>query len=315
MDSRISAALQSRERGNGTHLKPAAGRARDDVALGVEQDQLLPRRRLHADEELLVLAELRVGTSVRDDHDAIGLADACLRPRRRDGRVGHVEDDAVLLFGLSQPAVELELSHAAERVSPEDLHYGRLVEVGRRRADRFERLVKLDRKLGDGDVAVRRDDGDRLWNRERQQHRREGSAESLRFFRRSLAVIRQTLTHLQVEVVLAHAAVPHARRAQLLRQPARHLCLARDLAPQPRGDDPADLDRHERVPHRDGVEQRHGHAGELGVTDGVQGGRTRRRRDAVELSDRLALAMLGLDRDTAVLTVDDGAQTPVDDLQ
>ena len=145
-----------------THLEPSTSCARDDVALGVKEDELLARRRLHADEELLVLAELRVGAAVGDDHDAVGLADARLGPRRRDGRVGDVQDDAVLLLGLSEPAGELELAHAAEGVPAEDLHDGRLVEVRGRGADRLERLVQLDRKLGDGNVPVGRDDGDGL---------------------------------------------------------------------------------------------------------------------------------------------------------
>lgn len=90
------------------------------------------------------------------------LTNASLRPRRRNRRVCDVEDDPVLLLRFGQPSRELELTHAGESMATEDLHDGGLIEVGRGSADGLEGLVKLGGELGDGDVAIGRDDGDGL---------------------------------------------------------------------------------------------------------------------------------------------------------
>lgn len=68
------------------------------------------------------------------------------------------------------------------------------------------------------------------------------------------------------------------------------------------------------MPHRDGVEEGHGHASELGVADGVKGRGTGGGGDAVEFADGFALTILGLNADAAVGFLDDGTETTIDDL-
>lgn len=120
------------------------------------------------------------------------LSNASLRPRCADGSIGDVKDDPVLLLRLRKPTREFERPHPAERMPTQNLHHGRLVEVARRGADRFEGVEELGCKGGDGDVAVDGEDGDGL--------------------RRSLSVRGITkavgCTHLEVEVVLAHLVCP-----------------------------------------------------------------------------------------------------------
>lgn len=128
----------------------------------MEEDELLPGGRLHADEQLLMLAQVGLGTGIGHHEDAIRLTDARLRPRRGDGRVGDVEHDAVLLLGLGEPAGQLELTHLGERVSAEHLHDGSLVEIRRRSSDTFQSHVQLGSKLGDRYVTIRRQDRDGL---------------------------------------------------------------------------------------------------------------------------------------------------------
>lgn len=179
-------------------------------------------------------------------------------------------------------------------MAAEDLHDGRLIEVGGRRSDSLESAVELAGESGDGDVTIDGQDGDGL--------RREGRSATCRESWESNA------TDLEVEVVLAHLG--HSSNAER----KRHRGLGHDLLPQPAGDDARDLDGDERVTNADGVEEGHGHPSELRVAYGVQRRGASRSGDAVELADRLALTVLAVNVDASSGLVVDGAKSSVNDL-
>ena len=127
----------------------------------MQQNELLPRCRLQRQQQPLVLADARVIAHAHDHH-AVRLADARLRPRAAYGRVRDVQHDAELLLLLREPPRRLELPHSCERVPPEVVGYGRLVEECGWGTNSFERSVQLAREGLDRDATRDGENGDVL---------------------------------------------------------------------------------------------------------------------------------------------------------
>ena len=257
-------------------LQPPAGQPGGAVPFGMEQDQFLARRRLHAQQEPFVFAD--GGRRPRDPHqeDAIRLGDTGLRPRGVHVRVRDVQHHAVFLLQIGQVLRQLQFAHLGERMPAQMVQ------------DR--RLVQRRDPVGHADLMQR---GQQPMPEFHHRHARRHGQDAHR-----------------PQVDRGRGGLDAAGMAVFPAFVGDDRVL--DQIPHALGDELGDLDRDARMLLRQAVEQGSRKLGQFGGPDGVQGGRPGRLGHHLELPHTLALSILANHRHLAIGPFQHGPQSPVE---